>query len=116
MKLKPDGVGRKAHAREPRPLDCVFVLLDVLLGCAPAVVESQHPLVRQASVGDDEADPREQFAGVELKPDGYPFIARYSREGGSNLAGGELITAMKAAGVWVKKKKVPYSLRHASKD
>ena len=32
VKLKPDGVDRETHAREPRSLDSVFALLDVLLG------------------------------------------------------------------------------------
>jgi hypothetical protein len=38
----------------------------VLLGGATVVVERQQPLVREAAIGDDEADRREQFARVEL--------------------------------------------------
>jgi integrase len=57
-----------------------------------------------------------RLAGLEGKPGDTPFIARYSYAGGANAAGGLLTRAMKAAGVWVKKKKVPYSLRHSSKD
>ena len=38
----------------------------VLLGRAAVVVERQHPFVRQTAVGDDEADAREQLAGMEL--------------------------------------------------
>lgn len=48
--------GGEADAGEPRPLQRVFALVDVLLGCAPAVVERQHPLVRQAAICDDETD------------------------------------------------------------
>jgi hypothetical protein len=41
VKLKADFVGGKAHAVEPRPLERVLAFLDVLLGRAPVVVESQ---------------------------------------------------------------------------
>jgi len=57
-----------------------------------------------------------RLAALEGKPGGIPFIARYSYKGGANAAGGLLTKAMKAAGVWVKQKKVPYSLRHSVKD
>jgi hypothetical protein len=38
----------------------------VLLGGASALVEGRHPLVRQAAIGDDKADGREQFARMKL--------------------------------------------------
>src|SRR5680860_669732 len=66
MELEPHRVRCEAHAREPRPLQRVLALLDVLLGGAAAVVESQYPLVRQAAVGDDEADGRKQLARMEF--------------------------------------------------
>jgi hypothetical protein len=62
MKLEPHGIRCKLHAGEPRPFERILALLDVLLGGASTVVEPQDPLVRQAAVGDDEADGREQFA------------------------------------------------------
>lgn len=72
MKLEPDNVCREAHARQPRPLQRVLALFDVLLGRAALVVERQHPLVRQATVGDDEADTREEFSRMELDLGHYP--------------------------------------------
>lgn len=49
-------------------------------------------------------------------PDGAPFIDRYARRRGSDSATQLLSKAMKAAGVWQRQKKVPYSLRHSVKD
>jgi integrase/plasmid stabilization system protein ParE len=57
-----------------------------------------------------------RLGDLEGKPGGTPFIARYSREGGAGAAGSLLTKAMKAAGVWQRQKKVPYSLRHSVKD
>ncbi len=80
VELQTNFVGGKPHAGEPRPFERVFALFyprlaayacmreKVLLGGASAIVEHQHPLVRQAAIGDDEADGREQLAGMELRP------------------------------------------------
>ncbi len=78
VELQTNFVGRKAHAGKPCPLERVFALFyprlaayacmreRVLLGGTSAIVEHQHPLVRQAAIGDDEADGREQLARMEL--------------------------------------------------
>ena len=49
-----------------RPLQRILAFLDVLLRRAPVIVEGQHPFVRQAPIGDQEADGREQLARMEL--------------------------------------------------
>ena len=64
VKLEPDGVVAELAARQPRPVDRVLAFLDVLLGFAPLIVESNHPLGGARQVGDDEADTGMQFAGM----------------------------------------------------
>jgi hypothetical protein len=66
VKLEAHGICREPRAGEPCPLEHVFVFLDVLLGGAPAVAKGQHAFVRQAAIGDDEADAGEQLAGMEF--------------------------------------------------
>ena len=66
MQLKANGIGGKAHAGQPRPLQRVLAFFDVLLRRAPDVIECEHPLVRQAAIGNQEADGWEQFAWMEL--------------------------------------------------
>ena len=51
VKAETSGVCREAHAGEPRPFERILALLDVLLGCAPVVVEGQHPFIGQAAIG-----------------------------------------------------------------
>jgi hypothetical protein len=46
MKLKPDGVGGKRPARQPRPLDRALALFDPLLAHPALVVEGDDPLGR----------------------------------------------------------------------
>ena len=59
---------------------------------------------------------KRRLADLEGEPGGTPFIARYSHARGVDAADQLLTKDMKDAGVWVRQKKVPYSLRHASKD
>lgn len=53
VELEPDGVCRVLHAGEPRPLERVIALLEVLLDRASMVLERQHSFARQAAVRDD---------------------------------------------------------------
>ena len=55
VKAETSGVCREAHAGEPRPFERILALLDVLLGCAPVVVEGQHPFIPDFSVRPDGA-------------------------------------------------------------
>ena len=66
VKAETSGVCREAHAGEPRPFERILALLDVLLGCAPVVVEGQHPFIGQAAIGDDETNGRKQLARMEF--------------------------------------------------
>ncbi len=43
MELKPDRIVAEAVAREAGPVDRILAFLDVLLGCAPALVELRYP-------------------------------------------------------------------------
>ena len=72
VQLEPHGVVREPRAGKPRPFDGMLAFLDMLLGGVALVVESQHPLVRQAAVGDDETDSREQLAQMELHFGDHP--------------------------------------------
>ena len=72
VQLEPHRDGSEPHAREPRPLQRVLALFDMLLGGATLVVERQDPLVRQAAVGDDEANGRKQLARMELDLGDHP--------------------------------------------
>jgi integrase len=47
---------------------------------------------------------------------GEPVFPRYAKPRGADAASTILVKTMKQAGVWVKVRKVPYSLRHAHKD
>ena len=46
MKLKANRVGSERPARQPRPLDRAFALLDPLLACSAFVVDSNAPAGR----------------------------------------------------------------------
>src|SRR5215813_6169312 len=61
MKLEPHRVGGECLARQSRPLDRAFALLDPLLARPALVVESNDALGRAAHVRHDEAD-----AGIKL--------------------------------------------------
>ena len=64
MKLEPNLVVAELPARQPRPFDRVLAFLDKLFRFASLIVEGDDPLCRVAQVGDDEADTRNQFAGM----------------------------------------------------
>src|SRR5262244_3950896 len=66
MKLEPHRVGGERSARQPRPLDRAFALLDPLLARPALVVESDHALGRAARVRHDEADAGIKFSGMPL--------------------------------------------------
>src|SRR5262245_3234362 len=66
MKLEPHGVGRERPARQPRPLDRAFALLDPLLARATLVVDRDDALGRAAHVRHDEADAGIKFSGMPL--------------------------------------------------
>src|SRR5256884_5220907 len=66
MKLEPHRVGGERSARQSRPLDRAFALLDPLLARPALVVESNDALGRAAHVRHDEADARIKFARVPL--------------------------------------------------
>src|SRR5262249_34348081 len=66
MKLEPYRIGGKRSARQSRPLDRAFALLDPLLACPALVVERNDALGRAAHVRHDEADARIQFARMPL--------------------------------------------------
>ena len=72
MKLKPNGVGRKRPARQPRPLDRGLTFLDPLFAGAALVVEGDDPVGRTRQVGDDEADARIKLARMPLDFCDYP--------------------------------------------
>jgi len=56
MKLEPHRIGGERSARQSRPLDRAFALLDPLLARPALVVESNDALGRAARVRHDEAD------------------------------------------------------------
>ncbi|MCK9991773.1 MAG: hypothetical protein Dbin4_00293 [Alphaproteobacteria bacterium] len=56
VQLQPDLVVAEPPARQPRPVEGVFALLDVLLGRAALIVEQHHPIRLHGQVGDDEAN------------------------------------------------------------
>src|SRR5260221_8452928 len=72
MKLEPHGVGGERSARQSRPLDRAFALLDPLLARAALVVERDHALGRAAHVRHDEADARIKFFGMPLDLGNHP--------------------------------------------
>src|SRR5262249_25371096 len=66
MKLEPHRVGGERSARQSRPLDRAFALLDPLLARPTLVVESNDALGRAAHVRRDEADAGIKFSGMPL--------------------------------------------------
>src|SRR5215470_14970387 len=66
MKLEPHRVGGERSARQSRPLDRAFALLDPLLARPALVVESNDALVLAAHVRHDEADAGIKFSGMPL--------------------------------------------------
>src|SRR6266481_5495345 len=66
MKLEPHRVGGERSARQSRPLDRAFALLDPLLARPALVVESNDALGRAAHVRHDEADAGIKFSGMPL--------------------------------------------------
>src|SRR5262245_13710620 len=57
MKLEPHRIGGERSARQSRPLDRAFALLDPLLARPALVVESSDALGLAAHVRHDEAEP-----------------------------------------------------------
>lgn len=57
---------------QPRPVQGVFVLLDVPLGGAALVLEPHHPVGLHEQVGDDEAYTGEQRARRPFDPGADP--------------------------------------------
>lgn len=53
---------------------------------------------------------------AERKDEDEWVFSRYAKVGGMNALSNAQIKGMKAAGVWVKTKKVPYSVRHSMTD
>src|SRR5215472_12203044 len=66
MKLKPHRIGGERSARQSRPLDRAFALLDPLLARPALVVESNDALGRAAHVRHNEADAGIKFSGMPL--------------------------------------------------
>src|SRR5258705_12355515 len=66
MKLEPYRVGGERSARQSRPLDRAFALLDPLFARPALVVESNDALGRAAHVRHDEADAGIKFSGMPL--------------------------------------------------
>lgn len=66
MKLKPHLVLCHALAGQARPVDRLLTFFDVLLGGATLIVEMDDPVGVHRQVGHDEADAREQLAGMPL--------------------------------------------------
>ena len=66
MKLKSDLIIVEALAGEPRPVDRVFALLDVLFGCAALIVEANDPVRLHRQVGDEKAHAREEITWMPL--------------------------------------------------
>src|SRR5262249_51640591 len=64
MKLEPHRVGAERSARQPRPRDRAFALLDPL-PARPALVDNDA-LARAAHVHHDEADAGIKFSGMPL--------------------------------------------------
>src|SRR5262249_32810922 len=64
MKLEPHRIGGERSARQSRPLDRAFALLDPLLARPALVVERDHALGRAAHVRHDEADAGIKFSGM----------------------------------------------------
>src|SRR5499426_690948 len=66
MKLEPHRIGGERSARQSRPLDRAFALLDPLLARPALVVESNDALGRAARVRHDEADAGIKFSGMPI--------------------------------------------------
>src|SRR5262245_48486977 len=66
MKLEPHRIGGERSARQSRPLDRAFALLDPLLARPALVVESNDALGLAAHVRHDEADAGIKFSGMPL--------------------------------------------------
>src|SRR5262249_54152702 len=90
MKLEPHRVGGERSARQTRPLDRAFALLDPLLARPALVVESNDALGRAAHVRHDEADAGINFSGMPLDlGDNPPRLAPGGRGGERWLASRE---------------------------
>src|SRR5262245_2300535 len=72
VELEAHRVGPEGRARQPRPLDGVLALLDVLLRRAAPVEEGDDLLGRATQVRHDEADARIQLAGMPLDLRDHP--------------------------------------------
>src|SRR5262245_25119592 len=66
MKLEPHRIGGERSARQSRPLDRAFALLDPLLARPALVVEGNDALGRATHVRHDEADAGIKFSGMPL--------------------------------------------------
>ena len=64
--MEPRRVGGERSARQSRPLDRAFALLDPLLARPALVVESNYALGRAAHVRHDEADAGIKFSRMPL--------------------------------------------------
>src|SRR5262245_62807704 len=76
MKLEPHRVGGERSARQSRPLDRAFALLDRLLAHPALVVESNDALGRAAHVHHDEADAGIKFSGMPFDLGDHPARLR----------------------------------------
>ena len=74
VKLKPDLVVAEFLARQARPPDGILAFLDMLFRCAPLVVKGHHAFGGSGQVGDDEADPGNQFPGMPFNPGDHPAL------------------------------------------
>src|SRR5262245_66003925 len=78
MKLEPYRVGGERSARQSRPLDRAFALLDPLFARTALVVERNDALGRAAHVRHDEADAGIKFSGMPLDLGDNPVCAENS--------------------------------------
>ena len=85
MQLQPYGVVGELAAGEPRPLDGVLALFNMLLRRAALIVECDDPLSRPSEVGHDKPDPGIELARMPLDlgddPAGHGPTGRCSPSG-----------------------------------
>ena len=72
VQLQPHLVVAEPLAGQPRPVEGILALLDVLLGRAALIVEPHHPIRVHRQVGDDEAHAGEQLARMPFDLGNHP--------------------------------------------